>query len=429
VVAALVAGLLPALHAARSDPDGELRGGARGGETPHLSRLSRGLVVAEVASTVVVLVVSGLMVRGASTIRVEDATREPASILVAAYTLPAERPADARGRLLFHRSLAEAIEARAGVEGVALMGFLPGAPAPRQPLEIVDAIDPSTPQDSHMIRISPGTLDALGVHLLRGRDLTWRDGDEEPPAVIVNEAFVRRWLPEGDPLGRRVRLLPPAVDDTVEAVVVGIAPPLGIVDRAEGRGDAVYFAAAVSPSRGAHLLVRARAGVEPWSLLPRVREEVAELDPDRPLYEVATLADHQRGERMTEWFFAGFFTTFGLAGLLMASAGLYAVIAFSVGRRRREVGIRAALGAGPRRVLWAVSRGAAFQLALGLVFGLGLAVVLAPAFGDALLGSDPRDPAVYGLIILTIGATGLVAAAVPAQRALRVNPAEALQAE
>jgi ABC-type antimicrobial peptide transport system permease subunit len=88
-----------------------------------------------------------------------------------------------------------------------------------------------------------------------------------------------------------------------------------------------------------------------------------------------------------------------------------------------------ALGSRPHAGLWAVSRGAAFQLALGLVFGLGLTVVLAPAFGDALLGSDPRDPAVYGLIILTIGATGLVAAAVPAQRALRVNPAEALQAE
>jgi predicted permease len=428
-VAALLAGLLPALHAMRSDPDSELRGGARGGgDGPGLSRLSKGLVVAEVGFSAAVLIVSALMARGAFSHSFEDETREPEAVMVVAYTLPAE-PADARPRLEFHHTLTDRLAARPGVESVALAGFLPGVPGPRRPVEVPGSADLDEPRSTHVVRVSPGYFDALGVSIVRGRDLTWRDGEEDPPAVVVNEAFVRRHLPQGDPLGRTVRILPPVVDEAVEAVVVGVAPQMGIVDRSDAWEDALYLPPAISPSRGAYVLTRARAGLDPHTLLPDIREVVRGLDPDRPLYDVATLAEHQRSERITEWFFTGFFGAFGLAGLLMAGAGLYAVIAFAVGRRRREVGVRVALGASPRRVLWTVGRGAGIQLGAGLVLGLGLAAVVAPAFGEALLGADPHDLAVYTLVAALIGATGLLASAVPAARALRVRPAEALRAE
>lgn len=427
--AAILSGLVPALHASRSAPDRELRGGARTGEGPHLSRISRGLVVIEVAFSAAVLVVGGLMLRGALETSSEDASRAPESVLAAAYTMPVDRPGDGAGRLAFHRALVEDLSLRAGVEAAALAGFLPGVFSVRRPVGVEGLPDSGADLTTHVVPVSPGFFDALGVRLVRGRDLDWRDGGEEPPAVVVNEAFVRRYLGGGDALGRRVTLLPPAVEDTVVATIVGVAPPLGVVDPGEGWGDAVYVPPAVSPTRGAFIVLRARAGHGALALLPEARRALAALDPDRPLYEPATLAEHQRSRRMTPWFFTGLFTTFGLAALLMATAGLYVVIAFSVGRRRREVGVRVALGAGPGRVVWTVGRGAAFQLGLGVTLGLGLALAAAPVLGEALQGADPRDPVIYVLTALVVIATGLAASGVPAARALRVPPAEALRVE
>ncbi len=426
--AGILAGLLPALQAARTDPESELRGGARGGDGLRLGRLSRGLVVAEVAFSAAVLVVSGLMLRGASTFTFDDATDRPAEIMVGAFTLPADRPPDGEGRLQFHRALVDELARRPGVADVALAGFLPGGWLPTFPIEVDHETGDRTPT-THVIRVSPGYFEALGAPLVRGRAFTWRDGAVDPPVVIVNEAFAAHHFAGADPMGRRVRLLPPAVDDTVDATVVGVAPALGIVDRERRRHDAVYVPAGVLPARGAYVLMRAAPGREPPSLVPELRSTLAALDPDRPLYDVATLVEHQRSARLTEWFFAGFFALFGLAGLFMAGAGLYAVIAFTVGRRRREVGVRVALGADARRVAWTVARDAAWQLGIGLALGLGLAAVGAPAFGEALMGTNPRDPLVYlGMAGVIVG-TALAASALPTLRALRVPPSEALRVE
>jgi putative ABC transport system permease protein len=426
--AGVFAGLLPALHAARSDPEAELRGGARAGDGLRLGRLSRGLVVAEIAFSAAVLVVSGLMLRGASTFTFDDGTQHPAEIMVGGFTLPANRPSSGEGRLQFHRTLLEEVAGRPGVEAAALTAFMPGVWLPRFRIE-VDGADGTSDLTTHVVRVSPGYFAALGAPLVRGRDFTWRDGVADPPVAIVNEAFARTHLTERDPLGTRVRLLPPAVDDTIDAVVVGVAPALGIVDRERRLQDALYIPSGVTPARGAYVLMRAAPGREPPTLLPELRSALAALDPDRPLHSAATLTEHQRSARLTEWFFAGVFAVFGLAGLFMACAGLYAVIAFTVGRRRREVGVRVALGAGPRSVAWTIGRGAVWQLGLGLVLGLGLAALGAPAFGQALMGASPHDPLVYGGIAGILGLAALFASAVPTARALRVPPSEALRIE
>jgi ABC-type antimicrobial peptide transport system permease subunit len=259
--------------------------------------------------------------------------------------------------------------------------------------------------------------------MLQGRAFSPGDRPGAPLVAIVNRDFAERFF-NGDAVGRQVRVK----RDGDWATIVGVAPVLGIVagngDRSAGT-DAVYVPLAQSDY--GNIAMAARTTGDATALVPTLRTIVARIDPDVPLYQEGrldlTLARASAGEKV----FGGLFTFFGLSALVLAVVGFVGMLAFSVSRRRRELGIRIALGGRPGSILWLVLRGGLIQLVTGLTIGLGLAAAVAPQLADALFDQRPHDPLVYGSIALVLIVAGAVAAVVPARRALSVSPMSALR--
>jgi predicted permease len=433
--AALGSGALPAWQAARLEIRSTLGGGAPRRGPFHLGRLSRLLIVGQIALSAALLTVAGLSVRGALTSLESTGEFATSSILAARYDARREAlDPDEAGEL--HRAVVEAVEARSGVEAAALTSHLPGTLFFGAPVRVeVEGRPVDRPEDRpriRAVRASPALATTLASALQRGRDLSWRDRAGEPAAVLVNEAFVREHLGDREPVGTRIRLDGGSGETGAGAewvTVVGVVPGLGVDVGAASGGAAVYRPISTDPLRTVALLVRASPGTDPLSLLPAVRDAVADLDPDLALWDVDTLAGHIRSDRAVESVFAWLFLVFGLAGLLLAGVGLYGLLAFTVRRRTRELGVRMALGAAPGQVVGRAVGGGLVRVLVGIALGLAGAAAVAPLLGPALLGADPRDPLVYGIVAATLVLTGAFAAWNPARRALSTDVGEVLRLE
>lgn len=433
--AALITGLAPALQAMRLGGSRALlsSGGRRGTVGRVTSRVTGGLVVAEVALACTLLVLAGLLTRGAlRNLEVVDGV-DGASVLTASYALRAERYGGTDELISFHRTLVEEAAARPDVHAAAVSSHLPGVYAPMESVELEGVVYERSEDrpTTHVVRISPGFLNALGVAPLRGRDLSWSDGADEGAVALVNEPFVQRHLQGVDPLGLRIRVGARAgsADPGVWATVVGIVPSLGLDNGRDFDDTGVYLPLTYAPPRSAHLLLRAARGIRPETLVPAARAAAARLDSDLALTDTSPLNETIAATRDMERLFATLFGVFGLSGLVLAAVGLYGLLAFTVRRRVRELGVRSALGARPHTLVWTAIRGSTVQIGVGLVIGVGLAVVVAPLLGTLFMGYDPRDPVAYGAVAATLLLTGVVATLGPARGASSVDVAEVLRAE
>jgi len=450
-LAALVTGVVPALHASKVDvanmlrEEGRSAAGGRG-----IARLTGLLVAGEVALTCTLLVIAGLLTRGA--LRTLDTHGEfaTATVLAASYELHPDRYSSELEVDVFHRELVARASASPDVAAAGLVSHLPGIYAPSERVE-VEGERYERPEDrppTHVVYASPGFLDALAVAPLRGRDLSWSDARDAPLAALVNEPFARKHLGGRDPLGVRVRLAPeerprerhaeadplgagPLDADSTDdwAMVVGVVPALGLRTGRDPDDTGIYLPVSTSTMTSAYLLVRAAPGVTAGALAPAMRRVAAGLDPDLALQGVASLEEHLRANRDMERLFAILFAFFGGSGLVLAGVGLYGLVAFTMGRRVRELGIRSALGARPGLIAWTAVRGGALQVTAGLVLGLVLAAAIAPLLGDRFMGYDAQDWAAYGTATATLLITALAAALGPTRRALSVSVGEVLRAE
>jgi putative ABC transport system permease protein len=437
VCAALFTAVLPALHARRLDVTGPLQSGTRGSSAGKgVARATGGLVVMEVALTCTLLVVAGLLTRGALRNLEVEAGYETASVMVGSFELRPDRYPDGDAMRAFHRELLDAVDARPDVAAATLASHLPGIYTLQENVEIEGA-EYERPEDrprTHVARIAPGYLEVLGVAPVRGRALSWADGRDEPLAALVNEPFVRRHMEGRDPIGVRVRVAPdegedPAAAEERWATIVGVVLSLGMNGGLDPDDTGIYLPLAAEPPRTVHLLARTRSGTEPEALVPAARADLAALDDDVALSEPRSLRSAIQANRDMESLFATLFTFFGVSGLLLAGVGLYGLTAFTVGRRVRELGIRSALGARPGSLVWTAVRGGALQIAAGLVLGLGLAVVVAPLLGGLFMGYEPRDPVAYAVVAATLLFTGMLATLGPARRATSMDVTEVLRAE
>ncbi len=435
--AALFTAVLPALHTRRLDVAGPLQSGARGSSTGKgIARATGGLVVMEVALTCTLLVVAGLLTRGALRNLEVEAGYQTASVLTGSYELRADAYPDGDAMRAFHRDLLDDVAARPDVAAASLASHLPGVYSLLEDVE-VEGTGYERPEDrprTHLARIAPGYLDVLGVAPVRGRDFRWSDGQEEPLVALVNEPFVRRHMDGADPIGTRVRVAPdegedPAAADARWATIVGVVPSLGMNGGLDPDDTGIYLPLAAEPPRTVHLLTRSRSGTEPGALVPAARGALAALDADVALSEPRSLRSAIQANRDMESLFATLFTFFGIAGLVLAAVGLYGLTAFTVGRRVRELGIRSALGARPGALVWTAVRGGALQIVVGLALGLGLSLLVAPAFGGRFMGYQPRDPVAYAVVAATLLLTGTLATLGPARRATSMDVAEVLGAE
>ncbi|MGE0360705.1 MAG: ABC transporter permease [Vicinamibacterales bacterium] len=425
VLAALVAGLVPALRASRGDVLPLLNDEGRGTTSLRIGRLSRGLVVGEMALSFALLVVSGLVIRSIVNVTQFDpgiATRE---VFTARVTLPAAEYGDGPSRVRFGDALLERVGALPGVAAAALATTNPPTAA-----EITVMLPGQTFPDEReyprakVTSVSPAFFDVIRVGPRQGRVFTGGDGADAPKVAVVNEEFQRRFYPEGA-IGRQVQTF--TGGEPRWHTIVGVVPSIPDIDLGESLLQHVYFPLAQRPNATVNVLLRT-AG-EPLALAAGVRQAVAAMDRNLPIYNVQTLQkvldDGTWGWRV----FGTLFTAFGIAALFLATVGLYGVMAFSVSRRTQEIGVRMAVGAGAADVLRMVLRQGAWQVAAGVTLGLGLAIVLANAMRLMFFQVSPYDGPTFLAVGALLLATGLAAAFVPARRAAKVDPMAALRVQ
>jgi putative ABC transport system permease protein len=426
---AVLAGLVPALHASRGATADQLKEGGREGSGGASRRTRDALVVAEVALAFVLLAGAALLVQTLWSLQGFDRGYRPEGIVSMTLSVPqtvAPTAEDLRG---LHRRLLERVRSLPGVEEAALTtGVL-------QPLVARSAIfsiegRPLPPQEERVEYpfeyVTPGFFELLDVQPIAGRTFTDRDHAEAPRAVVINEMLARSGWPGQDPIGRRMR----SGGENSEApwmTVVGVIPDIRRADVTRPVRPELYLSAAQVTPRTLGLLVRT-AG-EPTAIVPTVRSVVRELHPELPLFQVQTLSQALSQTMAPERFRAVLLAGFAAIALLLAAIGIYGVTAHAVTQRTQEIGVRMALGAGGRDVLGLVLGQHLRPALFGVVLGVAGAFALSRYLQSLVFGVAVTDPLTFVLMGLALLAVAVAASAIPAVRATRVDPLLALRAQ
>jgi putative ABC transport system permease protein len=428
-VASLAAGILPAVQSARTDVNEVLKDESRGASSLHIGRLSKGLVIAEIAFSCALLVAAGLMVKSVTRLRTMDPGFATKTVFTARVGYPTVYTDTARQQQFF-RQLAERVATLPSVQAAATSSGLPGAQQGLGGTQFaLEGTSYARPQDyprTRTVSVTPGFFATLDIRLSRGRLLTDQDRETTPDVAVVTRRFVDQFLQNQDPVGRRIRLSP--TDSTQPWItIVGVVPNVF-----GGDPDDPMPPVVIRPLTQAHsnfVYISARAAAAPMALTQQVRTVAAQLEPDLPLYWIMSL-DQAIAQPL--WFvrvFGTMFMIFGFIALFLAAVGLYAVMSFSVSRRTREIGIRMALGAEAMRVVRMIIRQGAVQLAVGVTIGLAAALGVSSLMSVILFDVRPHDAMVFGGVAVTLALTGLLASTVPALRATQVDPLTALRTE
>ncbi|GAB1488766.1 ABC transporter permease [Opitutaceae bacterium] len=448
VVSALVSGFVPAWMSSRAKAIDALKEGGRGNTGRAIGVITRGLVVFQIVTTCVLLI--GALLQLQSIMRQQDIDYgyDTEGVLSARLGLmEGDYPTNER-RQLFYESLLRELRATPQFESVALTNRLRMVFSGGGPIEI-EGKSYQTDSDRTIAQfesITPGYFDTLGIRMLDGRDFTDLDSDQREPVAIINAAFAQRHFGNESPLGRRFRTIQqngtnPGPWRTIVGVSADVRMQGPFNNQSDNSGFFVpYFASPFGPAAAApvaqqfgSIVVRPRAGQRPEALAQALQTAVTKVDPNLPLYYVATPKTNIDSFLAQNRIIAVMFAVFGGVAVVLASVGLYGVMSFSVNQRTQEFGIRMALGAEPLRILRMVVRQGTWQLAIGLTGGLVVSLLIAFIGGDGIANSlfqiSPRDPLTYTAVTLLIALVSLAATIVPARRATQVDPMVALRAD
>jgi predicted permease len=431
----LVFGIVPALYAARPDPQATLRETAtHTTSSPARQRMRTLLAVAQCALALVLLVGAVLLVRTFQQLNDVPLGFRSDDILTVRIWMPQPNEPSTGPyfrhdqRLPFIRAVTDRVLALPGVESMGWTTRVPlQARAPLQPF-LIDGrpLEERNVSTTEVFFVSPTYFDVLGIPLHRGRMFSDSDSDKAAPVTLVNEAFVRRYFSGEDPVGRRIRPGGPA-STAAWRTIVGVVGDVrtAAIDRAPE--PQAYVATTQFSSLAMAMVIKTRGG-DAATLGEAVRAEVRRVDPEMPVFGVETV-DHivakSTGQRR---FAATLLLLFSAFALALACVGLYAVIAYLVTQRTHEFGIRMALGAGRADVLRIVlGYGSRIALA-GVAVGIVAAVPLARALQTLLYGVSPTDTLTFAAVALALAVVALAACYLPARRATRINPIEALRA-
>jgi putative ABC transport system permease protein len=432
VLSGIVFGLVPALRASRVDLNAAMKDGTPGGGS-HRGRLTGALVVFQFALTVVLLAGAGLMIRSFFAAQALNPTVRPQSIFTARIQLPegkADRYEQPETRRQFYEQLLPGLRALPGVTEVAATSNFPGLGAAQRDIEIEGRPNPDSkqPPRASMIIQTPNYLAAIGVPILQGRGFDETDGGPGKESAVVSRAFAALHWPGESAIGKRFRRV--EKDKTHEwTAVIGVCADLVQEPSEKDSPPLVHVPYRQEPWGWMGLLLRTSS--DPAALAVPVRAAVQKIDQDLPLFEVRTLTAALDKSRWFLSVFGTMFAVFALTALLMASVGIYAVVAQTTARRTREIGIRMALGATAASIARLVLARGLTQLLIGLALGLGGALATTQLMDKIgfLIGISPHDPLVFlGLTVLLI-TIGVAACWLPARRAARIAPTEALRTE
>jgi len=424
-LAALMAGLMPAWRASAVSVHEVLQDESRGVSSLRTGRWSQAMVVIAITLAFPLLVGAGLMVRSVAESSADDAFSAD-GILAARLQLPGRIYQGGDARQAFWDELLEWAEGTPGVVGAAYAGALPGTGTGTQQVGI-EGVEYLREMDRPWARVAgvgPGYFDILGVRPTAGRVVEAPDRDG-PPVAVINRPFADRYFPGVDPLGRQVttqELFGPVI-----RTVVGVVPDLLMGGDSQWAPEGLYVPAIPGTMGGGYLIMKTQG--DPLSLAPGLREEIGKIDPDQPIAKLATLDDFIQETFWLLKVLGSIFTGFGLSALFLAAVGLYGVMANSVTQRTREMGVRRSLGAESRHILTLVLNAGLRQVVLGMVLGGGLALLVSRSITAVLYRVEPRDPTTFGAVAMVLLIVGLVAILVPAVRATRMDPVEALRRE
>ncbi|MEK6410066.1 MAG: ABC transporter permease [Acidobacteriota bacterium] len=420
----LLFGLMPALRAYRMGMVAAMHEGGRGGTSSR--RSTSALVAAQFALSFVLLIGAGLLLKSFQRLQSVDLGFNPEKLLTMFVSLPARKYSKPEQSLQFYQSLIDRLRSLPGVRAAGLTTSIPFGGDDNTDNFIVEGHEPGTGDEgvqAQLLAMTSGNLQAMGIPLLRGRDFLESDKSDSQPVAIIDETLARMYWPDGDALGKRVE----TTGDMQWMTIVGVVGGIKQDALAEKLQPHIYAPLSQSPTLVAKLVIRTDGPSN--STIGAVRTAVSGLDPDIPVYSIRSMNDvigrTLNSQRLTNLLLA----SFSVLALLLAAVGIYGTMSLYVGSRKKEFGIRLALGAQPGVLLRLVLREGMLLIAAGIAIGVGGALVLTRAIASLLFEVSPTDPVVFTGVPLLLVLVALAACFVPARRASRVDPMAALRCE
>ena len=438
IVTGVAFGLVPALHAARAELGQMLKEGARGSSGRASSRRTRSaLVIGEMALALVLLVGAGLLIRSFTNLMRVNPGFRPENVLTFDVSLPGVKYPHDRDIRAFATAVRERLAALPETRSVAV-----AFARPMEQLGMHVGFDiegrPPAPADRRMVAdVRPASANffaTLGIPIVRGRAFTPAEENfGPPPAVVVSQAFVRKFFPAEDPIGKRIKLgyahdtAQAGTEVTAGGEIVGVVADVRQQGLAEDVSPAVYVGWGTMGISDMAFLVRSDA--DPATISTAIREQVHAVDPTMPVYDLHTMTQIVAESIAQPRFYTMLLTAFGGLALLLAALGVYGVISYSVSQRTRELGIRIALGASHDRVVRLVLGQGVALTVTGVALGLVGAFWLSRLLNALLFGVRPTDAFTFGAVAVVLLGVASLASYLPARRAARVDPVIAMRAE
>jgi putative ABC transport system permease protein len=438
VLTGILFGLAPALQISKASVTEHLKEGGRGASGgKRAGRMTDALLVGQIGLTIVLLVGAGLMIRSFLITQRFDIGVDTENLISVQITLPNARYPQPADRVAFQERLTERLEGLPGVDALTIVSQPPAGGASITGFKIEGR--EMTDENNRLptvarLSVVPDYFESLDLAIRRGRGFDATDGAAGAEAVIVNEVFAERYFPGADPLGARLRLGGDVNRGTEDAsapwlTIVGVSPP--VFQQSPNQDlrvqPTVYVPFRQEAPAGFTVLARSNGFGE--TVVAGIRNELKQLDADLPLFNIRTMDDLLALRNWPYRIFGTLFGVFAMVALLISSVGIYAVTAHGVGQRRQEIGVRMALGAGRRDILWLVLRHGITRICVGLVLGVIAAFGMSRVLSSVLVNTSATDVPTFVSICILLAVVTLVACFVPARRATRSDPVDALRTE
>jgi putative ABC transport system permease protein len=432
--AILLVGMLPVFQTRRTNPNESLKDDTRASTASAGARRARhGLIVAEIALAMMLALGAGVLLRSFLKLQHVDTGVNAASVITMRLTLPQEKYRGGDAINTFFEEFARRVEALPGIARVGIGSQFPPQSFFRIRVTVdgaTGAADATLPTTQITIA-SRGYFDALGIARRAGRTFDQRDRPGTPHTVVVNDAFVAKYLdarPAAEAIGARIRL-GDRPERAQPSEIVGVVGNTTNVGTASPPAPEVFIPMEQGRDTWNQLYLVARTAGDPLSAVPAIRQAVASIDRDQPVYAIQTLEQAFEASIVTQQVSAVLMTIFAAVALALGGIGIYGVTSYAVRSRTQEIGIRMAMGAERHSVLWMVLQQVLLLVAAGLAIGIGGVVAAGPALKAVLYEVSPADPLTVAATAAVLGAVALAAAWWPASSASRVDPVVALRHE